>query len=108
MYDLGLSDDQFWRLTPGQFYKLCDRKNISDYYGRFDIAALHASFLSAFGSRTTAKALIGKPPILSDQTEEVINANELVKAFRQIFPQDSGSFGDKKKGKVKRTMEPRK
>jgi hypothetical protein len=34
-FDLGLSIDEFWELTPGMFQALCKRRNISIKYDRY-------------------------------------------------------------------------
>lgn len=61
---------------------------LEKYSSRVDISSLHASFINANskGRRYTARSLIGDRPILSDELESLILAEEAAAAFRKIFP----------------------
>jgi hypothetical protein len=104
---LRLSEHDFWSLTFGQFYKLCDRHAIQVYISRYDVTALHASFINANSkSKTSVRALLDKPS-LSD-AEDKMSKDDMLSAFKQIFPEKKGEISKKAKRKVERYLKEKK
>lgn len=73
---------------------------LKSYSSRVDISALHASFLnskSRRSSKASVKSLIGSRPVLSDELESKAKSDELLKAFKVIFPDKRGVIEVKKR-----------
>ena len=110
MYDLGLSSEQFWSLTFGQFYKLQDRHELLRYYRRSDIASLHATLINCHspkGRRYRAEDLIGPLPPMSDGLDRRLGLAKIKAKLREIFPGRKGEIGARGKKRVERHLERR-
>jgi hypothetical protein len=81
---------------------------VNSYIERYDLSALHASFLNSKsrGRRLTAASLIGRRPILSDEKESELTKAEILTAFKKIFPNQSGKIEPKQKKKKRQEVKP--
>lgn len=86
VYDLGLSDNQFWQLTSGQFQALCARKKIKLYQSRFDFAALYTLIFNMVSKdhKISLDDYLGEVPD-QDQAQKIDKARDRVKAIKQAF-----------------------
>lgn len=100
-----MSENDFWELTLGQFYKLCDRRAIEFYQCRFDIAYFHSTFFNANSKqKISVKNIIGDFPDLSDVDKRKESVKAIKEAFKQIFPEQKGEISQEAKKRVERYL----
>lgn len=70
------------------------------YYDRVDISGLHATTinLNTKGKRYSVKTLIGPRPVLSDELEHRVSGEQILEAFKRIFPQTAANTEIRPKG----------
>lgn len=80
MYDFGLTSEQFWELTPAQFYALSERHDARILHEEYGPAQIVCKISSLFAGKSSKKLKV------QDFMRHGALLTEPVKEFRQLKP----------------------
>jgi hypothetical protein len=82
-YDLHLTDDEFYDLTPGMFYALCKRRNIHFKYNRL-AHALTASAIYNVNRASSDAPLVQPFDFIREYDPKQEQTNEIKKVIKEV------------------------
>lgn len=88
MYDFGLTSEQFWALTPGQFDALSERHDFRSRREDFHPALVCSTLANCNRASETSKVFEPKDfmPKYGDEEPEEMSSEDILKHLQAAFP----------------------